>query len=208
MTNGTGGRGRRAFMRESALALAGIAALPLGLFGCRGEGKVLTAAAPGRAGEPAPGEWRAQITGDDEPGERLVINGTVYAADGKTPLAGAILFVYHTDARGLYADRGGEPRQIARLRARVRTGRDGRYELRTIKAAPYPGRTMPAHIHALLTAPGAAERWIDEYWFEGDPLIPARERTRLEGLGSFSPIMRLSRGADGVLRGVRDIKAA
>ena len=86
------------------------------------------------------------------------------------------------------------------------TGKDGRYEFRTIKPASYPGGTNPAHIHTSVKSSKLAERWITDYWFEDDPILPRQQRERFNGLGSFSPVLKLTRGSDGVLRGVRDIK--
>ncbi|MDQ2920818.1 MAG: hypothetical protein M3R52_04270 [Acidobacteriota bacterium] len=40
-----------------------------------------------------------------EPGEPLVIFGTVYKEDGKTPADGILIYVYHTNAAGIYAKR-------------------------------------------------------------------------------------------------------
>lgn len=201
--------GRRSFLRRSALAAAGLAALPVALLGCTGESPVTQArdsAAGGSSASPDATGWRARLTSDAEAGEALVVSGTIYGADGKTPLEGATLFVYHTDARGLYADVSGEPRAVARLRGRMLTGRDGRYEFRTIKPASYPGGTNPAHIHASVTGPKLPERWITDFWFDDDPVLPRQQRERFNGLGDFSPVLKLSRGSDGVLRGVRHIK--
>jgi hypothetical protein len=39
----------------------------------------------------------------DEPGEQLEISGTIYQQDGKTPAAGVVLYMYHTDSKGLYS---------------------------------------------------------------------------------------------------------
>jgi protocatechuate 3,4-dioxygenase beta subunit len=88
----------------------------------------------------------------------------------------------------------------------MRTNAVGHYEFRTIKPAPYPGRNNPAHIHAFVSGPGYPEYWIDEFLFEGDPFITQEIRSKLLGEGSFSSILKLTRGDDGVLRGVRDIK--
>ena len=42
------------------------------------------------------------ITAKEEPGEHLTVSGVVFGADGKTPLANASVYVYQTDAKGLY----------------------------------------------------------------------------------------------------------
>lgn len=205
MKNETNVTNRRMFLRQSAIAAAALAALPAALLGCaRGDGSL---AAP--TAEPSAGgslSWRTRIGTDAEPGEPLVVSGTIYASDGRTALEGATLYVYHTDASGYYADRSGDPREVARLRGRMLTGRDGRYEFRTIKPGAYPGRRDPVHIHASVKAPGVAERWIDDYWFDGDARLSQSERDRHGGAGTFSPVLRLTRDASGVLRATRDIK--
>ena len=45
-----------------------------------------------------------------EDSTRLAVNGIVYQADGKTPAAGVILYIYHTDQTGVYPRRGDEKR--------------------------------------------------------------------------------------------------
>ena len=45
---------------------------------------------------------RATLVPEDEPGRSLVIEGYVYAADCETPLAGAIVDVWHADDDGAY----------------------------------------------------------------------------------------------------------
>jgi protocatechuate 3,4-dioxygenase beta subunit len=204
-TFGVSSESRRLFLRQSVAAVAGLAALPAALLGCSRE-RGSAAASRAASGETATLSWSTRIGTDAEPGTPLVVSGTIHAADGRTPLEGATLFVYHTDARGIYSDERGDPPTTARLRGRMLTGRDGRYEFRTIKPASYPGTTNPAHIHASVKAPGLAERWIAEFWFDDDPLLPKAERERHAGDGAFSPILRLTRDPSGVLRGVRDIK--
>jgi len=106
---------------------------------------------------------RMKIATDQEPGQRLIITGHVFGADGKP--ARVTLYAYHTDARGFYRPDGsfkGEPR----LRGTLVTAADGSYEIDTIKPAPYPNRNIPAHIHVHL-------RWLDkdqeeEIRFEGN----------------------------------------
>ena len=105
---------------------------------------------------------RMKIAADDEPGQRLVITGHVFGADGKPRRVQ--LYAYHTDAKGLYRPDGsfkGEPR----LRGTLLTAPDGSYEIDTIKPAPYPNRNIPAHIHVHLRVPGFNQE--EEIRFEG-----------------------------------------
>jgi protocatechuate 3,4-dioxygenase beta subunit len=140
-------------------------------------------------------------------GERLVVEGTVYQADGRTPAAGVLLYAYHTDAGGVYPKRGnetGNARRHGHLRGWLRTGADGRYRIETIRPGPYPTRGEPAHVHITIQSPGEAERYIDDVVFEDDPLLTPEHRARLQGRGG-SGIVRLSRSPDGSLRATRDI---
>ena len=97
------------------------------------------------------------------------MSGTIFQPDGKTPADGVVLCVYHTDATGYYS-KDDDPYN-PRLRGWMKTGPDGKYEFHTIRPAPYPRRDTPAHIHAQIYSEKIPEYAIDEYWFEGDPLI-------------------------------------
>jgi protocatechuate 3,4-dioxygenase beta subunit len=152
--------------------------------------------------------WKTRI---DEPGERgdaLIVSGTIFKRDGRTPAGGVLLYVYHTDANGEYSrgsGRGTGPRH-GKLRGWMLTSSDGKYEFRTVRPAPYPGRSSPAHIHATLTADEFPEHWVADFLFKGDTLIPARvvEESRAEG--QFAFILDPVKGSDGVWRTRRDIK--
>jgi len=145
------------------------------------------------------------ITSPDEPGERLIVDGTIYKSDGKTPAAGIVLFVYQTDVTGYYS-KDDDPYD-PRLRGWMRPGSDGKYEFRTIKPAPYPHRVTPAHIHAHIYSETIAEYSIDEYWFAGDPFInELQKKLILTGRGGPGSILTLIRDAGGELRSTRDIQ--
>jgi protocatechuate 3,4-dioxygenase beta subunit len=88
----------------------------------------------------------------------------------------------------------------------MRTGSDGHYSFRSIRPAPYPNHSEPAHIHAHLWSEIMPEHFLPEYWFADDPLIKQADAARFQGLGTFSPIVTLTRGTDGVLHGRRDIR--
>src|SRR5215813_6691816 len=160
-------------------------------------------AAARKAEEPV--NWNVKIVSDQEPGEPLIVSGTIYSPDGKQPLPGIMLFVYQTDATGRYSTTGGDNRGT-RIHGVMRTNAEGKYEFRTIKPGSYPNTRNPAHIHAYVSGPGYPEYWIDEYLFADDPFVHEEVRQRYKGLGTFSPIVKLTRDKDGVLHGTRDIK--
>ena len=146
-----------------------------------------------------------RIVTDQEPGEPLIVSGTIYSPDGKQPLPGITLYVYQTDATGRYSTSSGDNR-ATRIHGVMRTDAKGRYEFRTIKPGSYPNSRNPAHIHAYVSGPGYPEYWIDEYLFADDPFIKDEDKEKAKGQGTLSPILTLTRGSDGIFRAVRDIR--
>ncbi len=195
---------RRRFLciATTALALPIIGLSVLELTGCAKETLI---ARPPAEHENKTGSWRTTIVSNNEPGEPLIVSGTIYTPDGRTPIHGITLSVYQTDATGVYSTRGGDNRNT-RIHGSMVTNAEGRYEFRTIKPASYPNSTNPAHIHAFVSGPGYPEYWIDEYLFEDDRFVSEDVRHKAANQGSFSPILKLTRGNDGMLHGVRDIK--
>jgi protocatechuate 3,4-dioxygenase beta subunit len=135
-------------------------------------------------------EQTARIAPETEPGTPLVVHGRAFAADGRTPLAGAIVFAYHTDRDGRY-DLPGAPAHSWRLKGWAKTGDDGTFEFRTIRPGPYPRGTEPAHIHlALFTADGKRYH-AGAVLFDDDKLVSAavREESRKEAMfGIVRPV--------------------
>jgi protocatechuate 3,4-dioxygenase beta subunit len=200
----TGNLARRSFLRNLSVFAVAVPVFELGtlgLFGCK-QAQSLSRSAS--SGQPANAPWKTTIDSEGEPGEPLIVSGTIYAPDGRTPLEGVSLFVYQTDAGGRYSTTGGDNRDT-RIHGLMRTNSDGRYEFRTIKPGSYPASRNPAHIHAYVSGPGYPEYWIDEYHFEDDPFVTNDMRGKVAGKGKLSSILSLTRGTDGVLRGVRDI---
>ena len=156
---------------------------------------------------PSPGNVSpiATLVSDDEPGERLVITGNVYGADGRTPLPGFVLYLYETDASGVY-NKTDRKWWRPRIRGWIRTDEDGRYEIRTIKPGSYPGSRNPAHIHVIAKIEGSEPDWLDDFLFEGDPFLSDKDLKRFESEGRFSPVMKIVRDTTGVLHCTRDFK--
>jgi protocatechuate 3,4-dioxygenase beta subunit len=141
-----------------------------------------------------------------EPGESIVLSGTIYKEDGVTPDSGVILFLYQTDAGGYY-HRPEENVFHPRICGWLRTGPDGHYEIQTIKPAPeILAPDEPAHIHAQIFGNGMPEHFVHEFWFRDDTRISTKDSKHFTHLGKFSPIISLTKGKDGILRGVRNIR--
>lgn len=149
---------------------------------------------------------KTHVTADGEPGEPMIISGTIYLPDGKTPAQGAILSVWQTDAKGYYIEGGGGAGELhPRLHGRMKTGTDGRYEFRGIKPGQYPSHTTPAHVHAHISAPDFPEYAL-VYYFEGDDLITEENRSKLNSNHGGTPsIISLTKNENGILIGHRDI---
>lgn len=122
-----------------------------------------------------------------EEGQRLLVSGTVFKKDGKTPAPNVILYYWQTDHNGYYSPKPGLDPRAARhghIRGWVKTDNEGRYALYTIRPAPYPNETMPAHIHISVKEPGLPnEYFIDELVFDDDPFLTPEKRKQLENRG-------------------------
>jgi protocatechuate 3,4-dioxygenase beta subunit len=151
---------------------------------------------------PANLSWKTIVTAPEEPGKALQISGRILQPDGK-PAEGMVLFIYHTDATGYYNEK--DDASHPRLKGWMKTGPDGRYQFRTIRPAPYPHRTTPAHIHAHIYGPEYSERSIDDFWFEGDPFITVEELARVKAQGQMPAIVSLKLTGDLIWQGSRDI---
>ncbi len=137
---------------------------------------------------------------------RLIIEGTVFHRDGSTPAEGVILYIYHTNRKGIYETRGDEKgwaRRHGYIRGWVQTDRDGKYTFFTFRPAAYPDGREPEHIHITVKEPNRNEYYIDEYVFEDDPLLTDMLKNQLENRGG-SGVLRLKR-KNGILMANRDI---
>src|SRR5688572_28586079 len=52
--------------------------------------------------------WIDTLPDYSDDGPKMEVSGTIYRQDGKTPAAGVILYIYHTDQEGIYPTKGDE----------------------------------------------------------------------------------------------------
>lgn len=143
--------------------------------------------------------WKIKVAAEKEPGEKMIVTGTIYGSDGKTVVEGITVYVYHTNAEGIYG------RGDNLLNGTMITNSKGMYEYSTIKPGSYPGRRNPAHVHYRITGKGYIEQWF-ELQFEGDPYISESELKKEKAKGNFSQIQKLIKDESGALRCNMDIR--
>ena len=152
---------------------------------------------------------KASLVSKGEPGEPLAVSGMVKSSAGQ-PVAGAVLYLFHTDAQGHYARGTAISERNARLFAFIKTDREGRFEFSTIRPGGYPappGRDterdrIPQHIHIQVTAAGYQLRNLEIVFQDDARMTPywvdwAHTRNH--------PIVTLSRDKDGVQHGSCEI---
>ncbi len=155
-------------------------------------------------GMPSRLSWQTTVAPPNEPGEQLIISGTIYKSDRKTPAPGVILYIHHTDNKGYYSPAPNQTQGIrhGHLRGWMKTDANGRYEFKTIRPVAYPDRSEPQHIHPIISEPGKGYYWIDDFLFDDDPLLKNRNSKQPRG---GNGIISLTKNEKGVWTGKRDI---
>lgn len=130
-----------------------------------------------------------------EKGAPLHVEGRIVGPSGQ-PAAGAALYVYQTDATGIYSNPEHDDNTKPRLKARFPADRDGRFAFDTIMPGQYPRSGPPAHIHLEVTPAGrGVERF--EIVFEGDSRLTDGIRADAKA-GKFYALCTPTTGAGGV----------
>ena len=151
-----------------------------------------------------PQTWSITVAAPDEPGQRMVVEGRVLAADGERAIAGATVFVFHTDAEGYYSP-GGMDESNARLCGLMLTDAEGRYRFETIKPARYATGDGPRpHVHYRVWGPDLPRQSLTLFFQTrpgtGDRDVDAAPKA------TWATSRPVEVGADGVLRVTRDLR--
>jgi protocatechuate 3,4-dioxygenase beta subunit len=146
----------------------------------------------------------ASLVTDKEPGKRLVVDGRVFAPDGKTPVAGVYIYAYNTDTEGYYST--AKTFYPPRLTGYVKTDKDGHFQIRTIMPGRYPGMHVPAHIHLNIWGSGYPFQYADEVRFADDSYLTPEMIENDKRAGEFALIRPVTSGRDGTLHCTVNLK--
>jgi catechol 1,2-dioxygenase len=161
---------RRKFIQDSAML-----ALTVGVFGkIKWDGEKYVGTDPTttdilgpfyRPGAP----FKTNLVQPGTKGETLHFSGTIIGKDGKSPVNGALVEIWHCNEDGVYDNTSDN----YVYRASAKTSAKGKYEFKTIMPVPYAaGQTLvrPAHIHMRISANGVQDL-VTQIYFKGDKYI-------------------------------------
>ncbi len=105
--------------------------------------------------------------------QKLMVTGTIFKNDGRTPAPDVIVYYWHTNSQGLYISRKrGKAKNHGDLKGWIKTNTMGRYCIYTSRPASYPKDSLPAHIHFAIKEPELPnEYYCDDIVFDDDPLL-------------------------------------
>lgn len=125
---------------------------------------------------------RSDLREQGASGQPVELAGVVLTRSCR-PVAGALVDLWHADARGDYDNQG------FRYRGHIFADGEGRFRFRTIKPALYPGRTR--HYHVKVQAPNRPVLTTQLY-FPGEP------GNARDGLFRRDLLMRVAEQQDGL----------
>lgn len=178
-------------MPSKTFGLLFIALLQL-LVSCSGQSNKPGAAAQSNISSGAPKNIASADTspGWNLTGQKLLLTGTIYLNDGKTPAPNVILYYYQTNTEGKYLHKPGEERSMAPnelgqthgyIRGWVKSDGAGKYHIYTVRPGAYPSGDFPAHVHVTVKEPNDfKEYYIDDFVFDDDELLTSAYRKKME----------------------------
>jgi len=165
---------RRKFIQDSSLL-----ALSVGVFGkIKWDGEKYVGTDPTttdilgpfyRPGAP----FKTDLVQQGTKGEILHFNGIIFGKDGKTPVNGALVEIWHCNENGVYDNTSDN----YIYRASQKTTANGKYNFKSILPVPYAvssAQTRPAHIHMRVSANGVQDL-ITQIYFKGDEHLKGDE---------------------------------
>jgi catechol 1,2-dioxygenase len=127
--------------------------------------------------------FQVKLADDDEPGQKLMLRGSILSEDCRTPLPGTLIEIWQANDAGDYDKKQPgdflEPSPPFHLRGMLRADAQGRYEIQTVVPGAYPippdvpgleqygGLTRARHIH-IKVLPFLNFPLTTQLYFKGD----------------------------------------
>ena len=105
-------------------------------------------------------------------GTPIVLKGSIFKKDGKTPISNALVEIWHCDENEVYDNASDE----YKYRGGQKTKADGKYEFKSILPVPYKANPTdesswrPAHIHMRVSVPNQQDL-ITQIYFKGGKYV-------------------------------------
>lgn len=126
----------------------------------------------------------------NEKGQRLLVTGKVLKLDGITPAPNVIVYYWQTDSEGNYSKGTRKSERHGHVRGWVKSDKQGKYSIYTIRPGNYPNTDIEAHIHLSIKEPNIKdEYYTDNLVFSDDIKLTGTKRKKLK-----------NRGGSGILR--------
>ncbi len=196
---------RRMFLRHGAMALGGLA-VGLPALAAAKECKLTEQDILGPMYNYGAPVFQIKLASDGEPGQRLMIRGSVLSSDCKSPLPNTLVEIWQANDKGLYdKQQPGNFREAdlkANLRGMLLTDANGRYEIETVIPGAYSippgvpglekygGLTRARHIH-IKVLPFLSVALTTQLYFKGD------EHLAGDPWGGHKPSLALDMKQDG-----------
>lgn len=117
--------------------------------------------------------FKSNLIPSNSKGVPMILNGTIFKEDGKTPLKNALVEIWQCDEDQHYDNTSDD----YLFRGAIKTTKDGIYEFKTIVPVPYKvdpddenSHWRPAHIHMRVSVPDQQDL-ITQIYFKGDQYI-------------------------------------
>ncbi|WP_445956969.1 dioxygenase family protein [Yeosuana sp.] len=131
----------------------------------------------------------------DKNKEKLMITGTIFQNDGKTPANGVLLSISQTDANGEYKMEIHNEKRYIHHRGWIKTGSDGHYTFYTFVPGTYHHSNELKLINPVIKVPGKSEYAMTAMVFDNDPLLSKYCRSKLKRNG-INSILKLKKEGD------------
>ena len=115
---------------------------------------------------------RTNLILPDSKGTPVVLKGSIFKEDGKTPINNALVEIWHCDENEIYDNASDE----YKYRGGQKTKTDGKYEFKSILPVPYKADPnnesswRPAHIHMRVSVPNQQDL-ITQIYFKGGKYV-------------------------------------